>query len=80
MKLASSSGNAIGLVGPLFLLAYGLVAIVRPDIIAAAIQAAQPRRASELETPAVYRFLRIVGALVAAFALVILFRILGSDT
>jgi hypothetical protein len=68
--LAWFSDHGIGLVGGLFLLTYGVVTLMRPDIVAHTIRRTYPDE--DLAGNAVYRFLRILGVLVSVLALFIL--------
>jgi hypothetical protein len=65
MRLGWFFDHGIGLMGPLFLLAYGLLAILRPGIVSW-VQKAYPGR--ELDTPAAHSFTKVLGAMVSAFA------------
>jgi hypothetical protein len=66
------AAHAIGLAGGLFLLAYGLVAVVRPDVVVKWIGSAHPAYNLGQRNPAVQHIVRGLGIFVAAFGLFVL--------
>jgi hypothetical protein len=76
MKLRWFFDHGIGLIGPLFFLAYSLVPILRPDIALRWLEKAYPGR--DLDTPDAYRFTKSLGVLLfACAAFFLLFQIVG---
>jgi hypothetical protein len=65
------SGHAIGLFGGLFLLTYGLVALLRPDVVLRWVRSAYPDRDLGERNPSVQGFIRVLGVFVSAFGLFI---------
>jgi hypothetical protein len=65
------AGHVIGLVGGLFLLTYGLVALLRPDMVLRWVGSAYPDYDLGQRNPSVQHFVRGLGAFVSAFGLYI---------
>ena len=65
------SGHVIGLFGGLFLLTYGLVTLLRPDVVLRWLQSAYPDRDLGERNPSVQRFVRALGVFLTAFGLFI---------
>ena len=65
------AGHIVGLVGGLFLLTYGIVALLRPDIVLRWIGSAYPDYDLGQRSPSVQHFVRGLGAFVSAFGLFI---------
>lgn len=65
------SRHVIGLVGGLFLLTYGLVALLRPDLVLRWIQSAYPDRGLGERNPSAQNFIRALGVFVSVFGLFI---------
>jgi hypothetical protein len=63
------TGHIIGLVGGLFLLMYGLVALLRPDVVLRWVGSAYPDYDLGQRNPSVQHFVRGLGAFVTAFGL-----------
>jgi hypothetical protein len=63
------TGHVIGLGGGLFLLTYGLVALLRPDVVLRWVGSAYPDYDLGQRNPSVQHFVRGLGAFVAAFGL-----------
>jgi hypothetical protein len=63
------TGHAIGLVGGLFLLTYGLLALLRPDVVLRWVGSAYPDYDLAQRNPSLHHFVRGLGAFVAAFGL-----------
>ena len=66
------SGHVIGLLGGLFLLIYGLVSLLRPDVVLRWVRSAYPDRDLGERNPSVQHFVRVLGAFASAFGLFIL--------
>jgi hypothetical protein len=62
-------GHGIGLVGGLFLLTYGLVALLRPDVVIRWVGSAYSDYDLAQRNPSMQHFVRGLGAFVAALAL-----------
>jgi hypothetical protein len=65
------SGHAVAVFGGLFLLAYGLVALLRPDVVIKWVGSAFPDYDLGSRNASVQHFVRGLGAFVAAFGLFI---------
>lgn len=65
------SGHVVGLIGGLFLLVYGLVALLRPDVVLRWVGSAYADRDLGQRSPSVKQFVRALGAFLSAFALFI---------
>jgi len=65
------AGHIMSLVGGLFLLSYGLVALLRPDVVLRWIGSAYPDYDMGQRNPTVQHFVRGLGAFVSAFGLFI---------
>lgn len=65
------AGHAIAVLGGLFLVAYGLVALLRPDVVIRWIGAAYPDYDLGERNPSVQHFVRGLGAFLSAFGLFI---------
>jgi len=63
------TGHVIGLVGGLFLLTYGLVALLRPDVVPSWVGSAYPDYDLAQRNASIQHFVRGLGAFVAAFGL-----------
>ncbi len=63
------TGHVIGLVGGLFLLTYGFVALLRPDVVLRWVGSAYPDYDLGQRNVSVQYFVRVLGAFVAAFGL-----------
>ena len=66
------AGHAIGLFGGLFLLTYGLLALLRPDIVLRWIGSAYSDYDFNQRSPSAQHFVRGIGVFVAALSLIIL--------
>ena len=64
-------GHVGGLVGGLFLLTYGLVAALRPDVVLKWVRSAHPDREFGERNPSLLPFVRGLGAVVFAFGILI---------
>lgn len=65
-------GHGGGLIGGLFLLTYGLFALLRPDMILRWVRSAYPDPGFSDRNPSLRPFIRGLGALVSVFGLFIL--------
>jgi ABC-type proline/glycine betaine transport system permease subunit len=65
------SGHAMTVLGGLFLLTYGLVAILRPDVVIRWVGSAFPDYDLGTRIPSVQHFVRGLGVFVSAFGLFI---------
>jgi|SRR5579883_183023 len=63
--------HAIGLVGGLFLLAYGLLSLLRPDVVLRWVASAYPDYDLGERSSSVEQFVRVLGAFLFAFGLFI---------
>lgn len=69
------SSHVAGVLGGLFILAYGLVALLQPDIVLRWIGSAYSDYNLDHRNPSVRYFIRGLGACVAAFGLYIFMRL-----
>jgi len=65
------TGHVIGLLGGLFLLTYGLIALLRPDVVIRWVGSAYPDYDLGERNPSVQHFVRGLGVFVSAFGLFI---------
>lgn len=71
------SGHVFALFGGLFLLTYGLAALLRPDLVIRSLRSAFPDREREIEErySSAKAFVRALGAFLSGFSLYILARL-----
>lgn len=68
------SGHVVTLVGGLFLLIYGLVTLLRPDIVLRGIQSAYPDRKIGEHNLAAERFMQILGLFLLGLSLLLFLK------